>query len=280
MIAVTGANGQLGTAFRRLLGSKARYLTRGDLDLRDIASIGSVLDRLRPSTLINCAAYTAVDAAETDEETARIVNAEAVEEMAVWCARNGARFVTFSTDYVFDGTLGRPYVESDKICPINAYGRTKAEGERRALAANPDALVIRTSWLFSSTHPNFVSEILELAHRGPVEVVDDQTGSPTSVEDLVDRTVRVFGLGAVGLLHISNRGEATWFELARSAVEIAGMNPERVVPASTDASSQSARRPRYSVLGCGRLERLGLDAMPPWDQSLESVVRGLEADVT
>lgn len=275
MIVVTGANGQLGTAFRRLLGNKAHYLTRADLDLREVKTIYPVLDKLRPSTVINCAAYTAVDAAETDEATARIVNADAVEAMAKWCARHDARFVTFSTDYVFDGDLGRPYVESDETCPINAYGRTKVEGERRAMSANAETLVIRTSWLFSATHRNFVSVILERTILGSVKVVSDECGSPTSVDDLADCALAAVESGAIGVLHVTDRGRATRFELARTALEIYGLDTDLIQPVSSDAVSDSAPRPRYSVLGSERFGCLGLDIMPPWEQSLALVMNDL-----
>ncbi|HHC08660.1 MAG TPA: NAD(P)-dependent oxidoreductase, partial [Actinobacteria bacterium] len=162
MIVVLGAGGQLGSAFLRLLGRRATGLTRADLDLTDLDTISQVLDRLAPELVVNCAAYTAVDAAEDDEATARRVNAEAVEVLARWTHRAGAKLVTFSTDYVFDGTKETPYVESDPPRPINVYGETKRAGEVAALATDPEALVVRTSWLLSSTHPNFVTTILRL----------------------------------------------------------------------------------------------------------------------
>jgi dTDP-4-dehydrorhamnose reductase len=268
---VTGSTGQLGTAFRPLLPD-AVFLTRSDLDLSAVDRIGTTLDSLNPEMLINCAAYTAVDAAETDQAAAFTVNAAAVEAMAAWCATRGARFVTFSTDYVFDGTANRPYAESDPTCPINAYGRTKEAGERLALAANPASLIIRTSWLISGTHRNFVSAILDRARHGTVRVVDDQHGCPTIADDLAACTLRALTADATGILHLTNQGATTWYELARRAVELAGVDPSMVEPTTSEAFPRPALRPRWSVLDSERLEQLNQEPLPPWQYSMPSVV--------
>jgi len=275
VILVTGAAGQLGSAFRRRLGDEARYLTIDDLDLADTSKIGEVITGFDPTMVINCAAYTAVDRAEDDEETARAVNATAVGELAAATAAAGATFVTFSTDYVFDGTKDGPYTEDDQPSPINAYGRTKREGERAAIAANPQALVIRTSWLMSGTHPNFASTMLRLIGEGTVQVVDDQRGHPTFVNDLAQGTLAALDAGASGVLHLTNGGVTTWYGLAREIAAVAGLDVERVQPTSTREFPRPAARPANSVLDSIRLEELGLDPLPDYGESLQSAVKQL-----
>lgn len=275
MIVVTGAGGQLGTAFRLLLGERATFLTRADLDFTDLDAIGPAVEALAPSAVVNCAAYTAVDAAEGDRETARTVNSLAVERLAAACAAIGARFVTFSTDYVFDGTSPDPYVESSPTGPLSVYGATKLEGERRALAAHPDALVVRTSWVMSGTHANFAATMLRLVRGGDVRVVDDQRGHPTFVSDLAPATLSALDAGATGLLHLTNAGTATWYEVARQVVSIAGFDQERISPCSTAEFPRPAPRPANSVLASERLDALGLAPMPHYAAAMERAVRQL-----
>lgn len=276
MILVTGPTGQLGTAFGRLLeGQEVRNLSETELDFQHLEQIPRALAAIGPSMVINCAAYTAVDAAEEDEDTARIVNATAVGALAAACADLGARFVTFSTDYVFDGTSADGYVESDQPNPMSAYGRTKLEGERLALDRNPDALVIRTSWLLSGTHANFASTMIKLISRGPVKVVDDQRGRPTLADDLARATVESVGRGATGILHLANEGITTWYGLAREIASIAELDPERVTPCSTDEFPRPAPRPADSVLNSERVAELGINPMPPYQPSLALAVKQL-----
>jgi dTDP-4-dehydrorhamnose reductase len=272
MIAVLGAGGQLGTAFQRLLGDDALAVTRAELDLSHPDAIGPWLDAARPDLVINCGAYTAVDAAEDDTETARLVNATAVGRLGAMTADKGIRLVTFSTDYVFDGTKQGGYVESDEPNPLNVYGATKLEGERLLAEANPEALVIRTSWVLSGTHRNFASTMLDLIAKGPVRVVDDQAGRPTLVDDLAPATIAAVGAGVSGILHLANQGVTTWFALAREVAEIAGLDPYRVEPISTDEFPRPATRPANSVLDSERLDDLGLEPMPDYHHSLERAV--------
>lgn len=272
MILVTGATGQLGEAILKCVTPRTVPLTRDRLDLRDTAIIPDVLSALRPDVLINCAAYTAVEHAEEDEETARVINAAAVEAMARWCRLNGSRFVTYSTDYVFDGAQANPYVESDQAAPLNAYGRTKREGEQRAMLANPYALVIRTSWLLSGAPNSFTSKVLSRAGSGPIDVVVDQTGSPTMVDDLASRTLELLGLPVHGLLHVVNSGQANWFELARTIFRLAGLEEDLVRPITSAALEMKAKRPSYSVLGSERRESSQTPQLLPWQQSLEKLL--------
>jgi len=276
VIVVTGAAGQLGTAFGKQL-PEARLVTRRDLDLAKPGAVGKFLDATRPDLLINCAAYTAVDAAESDEETAAMVNSAAVEAMAAWCGSNSARFVTFSTDYVFSGDVVGAYVESSVPDPRSAYGRTKLAGERAALAVNPESLVIRTSWVVSGTHPNFVATMLKRVATQELRVVDDQRGCPTVTDDLAAGTLAAIDAGATGILHLTNQGVTTWFELARHAVSLAGHDPLRVSPCSTDEYPRPAPRPANSELASERLDELGLGPLPHWRESLPAVVNALLA---
>jgi dTDP-4-dehydrorhamnose reductase len=271
MILVTGGTGQVGTA---LLALEPRCAApgRSELDLAQPETLPPAVAALSPEAIINCAAYTAVDAAEDDEETATIVNGRAVGVLAELAAERGIPFVTFSTDYVFDGTATTPYVESSPPNPINAYGRSKLAGERAALGANPDALVIRSSWVFSATHRNFVTTVLERAAAGVIEVVDDQWGTPTSAGDLAAAALQAMGSGASGILHITNQGVTTWFEFARTACELAGIDSAQVRATTTASYPTPARRPRYSVLGTERADALGFAPLRPWQDALAATL--------
>jgi dTDP-4-dehydrorhamnose reductase len=195
--------------------------------------------------------------------------------LATYAAAAGIPLITFSTDYVFDGRADSPYVESSPTAPVNAYGRSKEQGERAALAAHPGALVVRSSWVISATHRNFVTTILERAATGPVNVVSDQLGCPTHAPDLAVATMAALERGATGILHLTNRGKASWYQLARAACALAGIDPDRVRPITTEEYPTQAARPHYSVLGSERLENLGLTPLRPWEEALESLVSDL-----
>jgi dTDP-4-dehydrorhamnose reductase len=277
MILVTGGSGQLGGAFGRLLPD-ARLPAREDLDLAFPDRLESLVAEAGPDAIINCAAYTAVDQAEAEEPLATLVNAQSVEALASYSARAGIPFVTFSTDYVFDGTATEPYLESDAPHPINAYGRSKLAGERAALRAYPAALVVRTSWMISGTHPNFLATMLRLAReRDRFGVVSDQVGCPTSVDDLAPAVLAALAAGATGIVHLTNVGATTWFELARETLAAAGADPTKIEPIASSAYSTAARRPRFSVLGSERLTPLGLEPLPHWRDSLPDLVAELNS---
>ena len=273
-VIITGAGGQLATAMQELI-PEAVALTQTDLDFVDIPGVEAALLELDPSLVLNCAAYTAVDRAEEEEELATVVNGEAVGAMARVSAELGARFVTFSTDYVFDGQADEPYMESDPTDPINAYGRSKLVGERLALAAHPGAVVIRTSWLVSATHDNFVSTMLKLVAGGrELSVVNDQVGSPTIAADLA-RAALAIGRGtASGIMHVTNTGATTWFDLARESLSLAGLNTSAVSACTTADYPTPAPRPAFSVLGSERRTLMGFDELPTWQESLVGVVEG------
>jgi dTDP-4-dehydrorhamnose reductase len=274
VILVTGGAGQLGTAFRRVV-PEARFVDLGDFDLTRGDLLVEALAGMRPEAIINCAAFTAVDRAEQEEARATEVNGTAVGVMAAYAAVQVIPFLTFSTDYVFPGDGTSPYLESSPTAPLNAYGRSKLAGERAALGICPNALVVRTSWLVSGTHPNFVATVLRLAAHREVKVVDDQWGCPTMVDDLAPAAWAALQSGVTGVLHVTNSGETNWFRFARAAVALAGLDPGRIVPCTTAEYPTAARRPGYSVLGSERRGPLGLADLPPWEESLPAVVEGL-----
>ena len=276
MILVIGAAGQVGTALIALPDTVG--LTRGDIDLATTTETGvaALIDTHAPEVAINAAAYTAVDRAEAEEDLATRINGQAVGTLATVCAARHIRFVTYSTDYVFDGNGTRPYLETDPVDPINAYGRSKLVGERAALAAGDNSLIIRTSWVISGTHPNFVATMLRLTGEGrQLNVIDDQHGRPTIAADLAAATVQAVQVGATGILHLANHGETSWYELARRAVELAGRDPDLIQPCTTADYPTPAKRPGYSTLDTTQAETIGVAPLPDWRQSLPTVVGAL-----
>lgn len=266
---VFGGDGQLGTAFRDVLVD-GRFVDRSEADLADRGSVQDVIRDTGPSAVINCAAFTAVDAAEADRALAIEVNGAAVGEMAAACADLDIPFLTFSTDYVFAGDADEPYLEDQAPAPVSAYGRSKLIGEWIAAAAHPRSLIVRTSWLVSSTHDNFVSAILRRASAGSVRVVDDQRGKPTVAHDLAVASAQALDTGSSGIVHLANSGETTWFEFAREVVREAGMDVSVVEPCATTEFPTMAQRPAYSVLGTNRRD---VPVMPPWRPSLNALVQ-------
>jgi dTDP-4-dehydrorhamnose reductase len=276
---IIGAYGQLGTAISHSIPERVR-VGREDLDLgaADLHQRArQVIRAVKPKAIINCAAFTAVDQAESNFAEARKVNGEAVGILAKIADEHSTPFVTFSTDYVFDGNKEDPYVESDPTSPLNAYGQSKALGERLALSEGRDVLVIRTSWIISGTHSNFVATILRrLRESSSVRVVTDQYGCPTIASDLAQATVQALEAGVSGILHLTNRGATTWYELARAAAERAGFAERLVEPCVTADYPTLARRPRRSHLGSERTSSLGIE-LPHWQESIDLVVRDLVA---
>ncbi len=277
MTVVLGAGGQVGSAFRRLLGDGAIFLTRTELDLAHPERIAGVLAPLAPDVVVNCAAYTAVDRAEEEEDLATTINGVAVGVLAEWTAARAIPFVTYSTDYVFAGDATEPYLEGDAPDPVNAYGRSKRAGEELALRAHPRCLIVRTSWVVSGSHPNFIATILRRAREGSLRVVDDQYGCPTVAADLAAGTRQALAAGASGVLHLTNQGATTWHGLARAAVELAGLDPDLVTACPSSDFPTRAVRPSYSVLGSERLEPLGVEPLPAWERSLPGVVEEMLA---
>lgn len=272
---VTGAAGQLGTHLVDLLqlaGDDVRGVTRSDLDITSRRDVDDVITIIRPDVVINAAAYTAVDAAESDETDAMLVNGTAPGLLATALARTGrGRLVHVSTDYVFDGRASTPYEPGDQVGPRSAYGRSKLAGERAVLAALPDrSHVVRAAWVYGGPGPNFVDTMCRLeAEREYVDVVTDQTGSPTWVRDLA---AALIALGrsqdAPPLLHFANTGQASWNDLAREVFRLVGADPDRVRPSTSDAFVRPAPRPAWSVLSTMTWTQAGLPRPAPWRDAL------------
>ena len=281
---VTGATGQLGTDLRALLaGADVTALGRRELDLTDEAQVRGVVGRWRDDALargarpvvVNAAAWTAVDAAETDEPTAHRVNGLAPGWLAEELAGRG-RLVHVSTDYVFAGDGSVPYRTDDEPAPRSAYGRTKLAGERAVEAVGDDAVVVRTAWVYAAHGANFVRTMLRLeAERDTVPVVADQTGSPTWSADLARGLVEAAGAPVRGLLHATGAGTTTWHGFAQAVFTGAGADPARVLPIPTAAYPTPAPRPAYSALDGSSWTAAGLTPLPAWEPSLASCLTAL-----
>jgi dTDP-4-dehydrorhamnose reductase len=264
---VTGAGGMLGrdllTALAEAGEADVVAATRADLDVTDPAAVRDAVDGA--DLVLNAAAWTNVDGAETEEDAATAVNGLAVRTLA---DAAGKRLLSVSTDYVFDGSATAPIPEDTAHAPINAYGRSKAVGERAVLAAG--GYVVRTAWLYGEHGPNFVRTMLRLAaDRDTLEVVDDQRGSPTWSFALARQLVAlgraaVAGNAPPGAYHGTASGETTWFGLARAVFEEAGLDPARIRPTTSDKYVRPARRPAYSVLGHDRWAGTGVGPLPDW----------------
>ena len=273
---VTGAGGQLGHhLLTRLTGDEVVGLTRDDLDITDSAAVTAALDAHRPDVVINAAAYTAVDAAESDEATALRVNGTGPATLAEALRSRPGRLVQVSTDYVFAGDHDKPYEPSDPVAPRTAYGRTKLAGEQAVTDLLPDrSWIVRTAWVHGGPGKNFVSTMIRLeAERDTLTVVDDQIGSPTWAGDLAGALVEL-GRSDVdpGTLHFANAGRASWCDLARAVFELRGADPERVQPISSDQFPVPAPRPAWSVLSTSAWQAAGLAAPRHWrDAVVDSV---------
>lgn len=263
---IVGAHGMLGTDLMELLaerGARATGIDHIHLDITDPDACAAY--PIGADVVVNCAAYTAVDAAEEDEDRAFAVNATGAGNIARAAAAAGATFVHISTDYVFAGDATTPYAEGEPPAPTNAYGRTKAAGEAAVARSAPDALIVRTAWLYGANGPCFPKTIKRLAgERDQLAVVGDQRGQPTWTRDLAAFIVDLVEAGApAGIYHGTASGETTWCEFARAVVDAAGL-PTAVAETTTDAFPRPASRPAYSVLGHAASDALGVPAIGPW----------------
>jgi dTDP-4-dehydrorhamnose reductase len=258
-ILITGGGGMLAHDLRAALAERGNEFqvvapTRAKLDVTNAEHVRGVMASYRPAIVFNCAAFTKVDLCETDPR-AQEVNADAVASIAASCAKSGARLVHVSTDFVFDGEKGSPYVEEDRTNPLSAYGRTKREGEEGALEA-PGALVVRSSWLFGNRGPNFVDAMLKQAEEGKktVRVVSDQVGRPTATTDLAEALLALADAGISGIVHYANAGEMSWHEFAREIYRLAGHGDVDVEAITGADLARPAIRPAYSVLSTRKYE--------------------------
>ena len=269
MILVVGAKGMLGQDLMTLLGTEARGVDIEDIDITSMESVQKVLVTLKPRVVINAAAYTDVDGCESNQELAMQVNGEGVAHLALISKEIGAKLVQISTDYVFDGGKGSPYLEDDPPRPLSVYGESKLAGEMNA-CFNPDHLIVRTQWLYGLHGKNFVETMLRLAaEKKELSVVDDQVGSPTWTVDLSLAIKALIDNGCRGTYHAANGGFCSWNEFARAIFAEAGMGIT-VNPMSTAELGRPAPRPLYSTLDCGKLNR-DADFQPqPWQEALKN----------
>ncbi len=287
-VLATGGGGQVGRelALRDgLAGLQVTAEPRSGLDVTDAASVRRALDRHRPEVVINSAAYTAVDRAETEQDAAFTVNDGGAAIMARECAGRGIALIHLSTDYVFDGSGSRPYLESDPPNPVGVYGRSKLAGERAVADLLDRHVIMRTSWVYASHGANFVRTMLRLAgERDVLQVVNDQHGAPTWAGDIAAAALcvagRILEQGSVdwGTYHYTARGRTSWHGLAQAIVEraatVTGRRP-RVDPIATSAWPTAAGRPANSSLDCSRIDRLVGPGRPHWKASLSRVLDGM-----
>lgn len=288
-VLVPGGQGQVGSDLAALGAAEGTVHAPGssELDVTDAGAVRAAVagfaasaraDALLP-VIVNAAAYTAVDAAETDEDRARLVNADGAAHLATSAAESGVPLVHVSTDYVFSGTATRPYEPGDEPGPRSAYGRTKLAGERAVLASGADAWVVRTAWVYGAVGGNFVKTMARLETRNPtLSVVDDQRGAPTWSEDLAAGLLELAARVARGegprqrVLHRTCDGETTWYGLTRALFEELGADPERVRPCTTAEFPRPAERPAYSVLSNAAWLAAGLTPPMPWREALARFV--------
>ena len=280
-ILITGANGQLGNEMRVLseeYPEHTYFFT--DVAELDICNEQAVMDFVKANgihTIVNCAAYTAVDNAEDHVEFCTRLNADAVGYLAKSAEANGAEFIQISTDYVFDGTAHVPYQETDPTCPESVYGNTKLEGERNALAYCSRAMVIRTAWLYSTFGNNFVKTMIRLGkERDSLGVIFDQIGTPTYARDLARAIFEAIRQGVVpGVYHFSNEGVCSWYDFTKAIHRLAGITTCQVKPLHTSEYPAKAKRPHYSVLDKSKIKATYGMEVPYWMESLEECIEAL-----
>lgn len=281
-VLVTGAHGQLGMELNFLSSlletHSFTFVSHQDLDITDEAAVRELFAKQKFEVLINTAAYTAVDKAESEQEKALEINAQAPGMLAKVCKENNCRFVHFSTDFVFDGTISRPLLETDTTNPLGVYGETKLEGEKLVIANNADALIIRTSWVYSSFGNNFVKTILRLCkEREQLNVIYDQVGTPTYARDLAAAVINIIRSDNrhSGIYNYSNEGVASWYDFAIAIRDMAGLHTQ-INPIETAQYPTPAQRPKYSVLNKASFKQAFGQTIPYWRNSLEDCIELLK----
>lgn len=272
MIVVAGARGMLGRDLTEMYGDEARAVYHEEMEITDPVSVEKALKRHRPKVVINAVAYTDVDGCETETERAFAVNGEGVRNLALATREIGAKLVQISTDYVFDGSKGTPWLEDDPVNPLSVYGRSKLAGEENA-RLNPDHLIVRTQWLYGLHGKNFVETMLRLgADRKELSVVDDQVGSPTWTVDLCLAIRALVGKDLRGIYHAANGGSCSWRDFAAAVFRESGMAVV-VKPITTGELGRPAPRPLYSVLDCSKLARDTGFVPEDWGEALKKYLR-------
>lgn len=280
-ILITGCNGQLGNEIQLLQAQYAQHTWLNtdvnELDITDKAAIERFVEANEIDGIVNCAAYTAVDKAESDPQLARKLNADAPAFLAEAVAKRGGWMVQVSTDYVFNGTKHTPYVETDKPCPNSVYGQTKLEGEQAVSKLCPNAMIIRTAWLYSEFGNNFVKTMIRLGReREQLGVIFDQVGTPTYAHDLAKVIMTAIDKGIKpGVYHFSNEGVTSWYDFTKSIHRLAGINTCQVSPLHTAEYPTPASRPAYSVLDKTKIKDAYGIEIPHWEESLAKCIAKL-----
>lgn len=282
VILVTGSNGQLGKELQQLADAYPQYrfvfASREDLKLHHYGLVENFFIATKPQYCINCAAYTAVDKAESEQDMAMLVNGEAVGHLAAICNKYDTKFIHISTDYVFNGESETPYKEDDDTGPINTYGRSKLLGEQLCMKEDADAIIIRTAWVYSSFGHNFVKTMMRLMNeRNELNVVADQIGSPTCAADLAKAILDIISSGKweSGIYHYSNEGKISWYEFALAIQEITG-SKAIVHPIETAQYPTPAKRPHYSLLNKDKIKSTYSINVPEWKESLQRCIAILQ----
>ena len=280
-ILITGANGQLGQSIAEMSKNHKQiecfFVTRNELDITNEDLVNHYFDDKSFDFVINCAAYTAVDKAEDDQENAFLVNAKATDFLAKISNAKNIPFIHVSTDYVFDGTESVPRLETDQTNPIGVYGQTKLDGENLALANNPKTIILRTAWVYSRFGNNFVKTMLRLFNdKDSISVVADQIGSPTNAIDLANAILEIVSKDELvyGIYNYSNEGECSWFEFAQKIKEFSGSSIE-INPVPTSAYPTKAKRPAYSLLDKSKIKEVYQLEIPAWEDSLKEELKHL-----
>ena len=277
-VLITGAKGQLGQDLTKVFSNNNEVAAYDidELDITDLDAVKNTVKEFNPKIIINAAAYTNVDGCESDLEAAFKVNALASGNLAKAAALNGAEVLYVSTDYVFDGTSDKPYLESDAVNPEGAYGRSKLEGEQALTSVTDKYYITRTAWLYGHGGSNFVKTIQNVAkEKGELKVVDDQRGSPTYTLDLAQKIKEIVENGEYGTYHVTNSGSCTWYEFAKELLRLSGIDA-KLTPCDTEEFPRPAKRPAYSVLANEKLSSVGISPMRPWKEAIKSYFEGTD----
>lgn len=285
-ILVTGSNGQLGNEIRRISANHENnfrffFTDVAELDITDLKTVDSFIKENNIKYIINCAAYTAVDKAEDDVDLCYKINRDAVTNLGLAATNNNAKVIHISTDYVYDGTANKPYVETDTVNPQSVYGKSKQEGEAELLKACADSIIIRTAWLYSIFGNNFVKTMIKLGkERETLNVVADQNGTPTNAADLAKAIVKILDFSEAngfkpGIYHYSNEGATTWYDFTLAIHKEAGIHTCKVNPITTEQYPVKATRPKYSVLDKTKIKSTFNLTIPKWEESLNNCIKEL-----
>lgn len=280
-VLLTGGRGLLGKEIGNLLRHRfeVRETDLPDCDVTSLPACRAAIGGFRPQVVIHCAAYTAVDRAEAEPAAAFSINAEGTRNVALASREHGALVVTFGTDYVFDGTLSRPYREDDPVHPLSVYGKSKLAAEEALRETGCDHLLIRTQWLYGPGGKNFILTIREKAKQGEtLRVASDQTGCPTFTKDLAVAVQKLLEAGARGTVHFSNGGETTWFDLARFVLDRSASGTAALLPAATRDLPYPAPRPMYSVLSKEKYRGITGESPRPWSDAVAEFLGSLPAE--